>query len=366
MGKLTQEEWLQLVDLLLECPAMQDRDGRDDVLAFLQDATRNAIKRRAETRADVINIVRTCNNYPGQIEALIDGVRCYNMGMSQLSRLEEFWQGLCHPGVQAAPVEVDKNRIYLMIQEALNHADFRKAIKTFQDVLSRFDKHGGTALFFLQKGYTMGAHMLVQRMTDILITGGCHHHTVPIKLVPGLTQGTHGILQHFANHYNLSIRATSPIPDHIELVVRTICNSLQNGSVLLIQVSGWDYFPDHSSTLSWFVEHFWSYLVSEILTTLKQRDLRKVRVIAVLIADIEVSSDMVDASLWCEGEEFASEKLLPLPLENWTCEDIQECIATVPHLSGHQIDTMAHAIYQASGCGQPRDVAELLLKQFYA
>jgi hypothetical protein len=97
MEPLTNEDLLHLVDLLLKCPSIQDTDIRNDVLTFLEDKARDAIARRDTARADVVNIVRACNNYPGQLAALIEGVQCYDEGTSQFKALEAFWHGLARP-----------------------------------------------------------------------------------------------------------------------------------------------------------------------------------------------------------------------------------------------------------------------------
>jgi hypothetical protein len=92
--QLTMPEITQFVNLLLACPSIQDRSIRNDVLAFLPDNVRNAIPRRDQDQADVMSIVRTCNNYPGALQSLIEGIRAFNEGSIPLQAVDAFWNNV--------------------------------------------------------------------------------------------------------------------------------------------------------------------------------------------------------------------------------------------------------------------------------
>jgi hypothetical protein len=88
--QLSQDEINQLVELLLACPSMQDRHVRDDVLGYLPDNVRHAIPRRDMPKADVLSIVRTCLEYPGALDALIEGVRSFDEGTFSMQAVDGF------------------------------------------------------------------------------------------------------------------------------------------------------------------------------------------------------------------------------------------------------------------------------------
>ncbi len=92
--QLTMPEITQFVTLLLACPAIQDRSIRNDVLAFLPANVRAAIPRRDQDQADVMSIVRTCNNYPGALQSLIEGIRAFNEGSIPLQTVDDFWDNV--------------------------------------------------------------------------------------------------------------------------------------------------------------------------------------------------------------------------------------------------------------------------------
>lgn len=90
MRQLSVPEVKELVILLLKCPSMDDKGTRNDVLAFLPDNVRNAIPRRDQARADVVNIVRTCQNYTGGLDELIEAVRSFDGGTLFMDEVDEF------------------------------------------------------------------------------------------------------------------------------------------------------------------------------------------------------------------------------------------------------------------------------------
>lgn len=94
MRRITNNEILQLVNMLLECATIQNDHIRNDILAFLKDTIRNSIPRRDTVRADVISIVTTCNAYPGALTALIEGVRAFEQGSFAMQQIDSFLSNL--------------------------------------------------------------------------------------------------------------------------------------------------------------------------------------------------------------------------------------------------------------------------------
>lgn len=90
MQLLSQDEINQLAELLLACPSMQDRHIRDDVLAYLPANVYHAIPRRDMPKADVLSIVRTCQNYPNALDALIEGIRSFDGGTFSMQAVDGF------------------------------------------------------------------------------------------------------------------------------------------------------------------------------------------------------------------------------------------------------------------------------------
>ena len=67
---------MKLVDPLLECSMVSDRDIRNSIVNEL-DSIKDRIQRHDATRVDVINIVNRCSDFGDGIENLINAVRLY-------------------------------------------------------------------------------------------------------------------------------------------------------------------------------------------------------------------------------------------------------------------------------------------------
>jgi len=74
----------ELVDNLLACACISNRDSRETVLGLLNEQFRgiaNTISRRTDNRSDMMEIVSTCLKHSGGLDALIDIV-CYFEGQT--------------------------------------------------------------------------------------------------------------------------------------------------------------------------------------------------------------------------------------------------------------------------------------------
>jgi|GEM_PF-3180865 len=88
--ELTSEYKLQLVDALLECPMVSDRDIRNSIVNHLPDSIKNTIQRHSADRVDVVNIVTRCSNFNDGIEKLINEVRLYEGNSEPMKKVELF------------------------------------------------------------------------------------------------------------------------------------------------------------------------------------------------------------------------------------------------------------------------------------
>jgi len=82
------EQKAELVDALLACDNMRNRDTRNTIVDDLPVDIRSNIQRNPGNRVDVINIVNTCLNYPNGIDELIRFVRFYEGDSSAMRALD--------------------------------------------------------------------------------------------------------------------------------------------------------------------------------------------------------------------------------------------------------------------------------------
>ncbi|QQQ78767.1 hypothetical protein IOD16_10150 [Saccharothrix sp. 6-C] len=83
---LTLAELGPIVDVLLRTPGFDTREGRDLVLREVKFAA--AISRHSANRPDTVSIVRTCAHYPGGLKALLEAIRFYAAGSTEMAELD--------------------------------------------------------------------------------------------------------------------------------------------------------------------------------------------------------------------------------------------------------------------------------------
>jgi hypothetical protein len=84
----------ELVNILLACACIHNRDSRETVLGLLNEqfvGIANAISRRTDSQTDVMEIVSTCLKHPGSLQELI-GIVTYFEGETSMNtqRLNAF------------------------------------------------------------------------------------------------------------------------------------------------------------------------------------------------------------------------------------------------------------------------------------
>ncbi|GAA1275353.1 effector-associated domain 2-containing protein [Saccharothrix xinjiangensis] len=83
---LTLAELGPLVAVLLRTPGFDTREGRDLVLRELPFAA--SVPRHGADRPDAVSIVRTCAHYPGGLTALVEVIRFYAAGTTEMAELD--------------------------------------------------------------------------------------------------------------------------------------------------------------------------------------------------------------------------------------------------------------------------------------
>ncbi|MBP1468313.1 hypothetical protein EYB53_021560 [Candidatus Chloroploca sp. M-50] len=355
--QLTNAQLIELANLLLACDAIRDRGIRGDVLAFLPDNVRGALPRRDQDRADVINIARTCANYPGALDALLEGVRCFDAGSAPLQALEAFWHGLAGaaPNVPGQPLPANPQQL----EASLCRIDFTQAIETFEVALRDMGTTGGAALFLLQNSYAMGSRWLMQRIDGRLkeVTYSISIDTKPIGFEPGMHHDEQGLLRRLGEWF--AVHDHGDDRDHyMTSLIEAICLSIHSKKVILLELSGWHHAEER--LFAWFVEHFWSRMVDAL--AIASQDLYGVYVVAVLVTNTQIPPETLTPHL-CPDGRFDSKRITCLPLEPWSVDDIRIWLSRSSRLATSPrrvIDREAERIYASSINGTPRLVADLL------
>lgn len=88
----------EVVDRLLDIPAMRTPDGRDEVVGLLRGEVAVRIPRRAQPKMDMYSILRTCMDFPGGLAELLTIIRALAGESAQLQALENTIQRLAARG----------------------------------------------------------------------------------------------------------------------------------------------------------------------------------------------------------------------------------------------------------------------------
>ncbi|NET60202.1 MAG: hypothetical protein F6K47_29895 [Symploca sp. SIO2E6] len=177
-------------------------------------------------------------------------------------------------------------------------------------------------------------------------------------------------MDYLANQFGVRRNNSTDIQEYTTNIIEKICNSLYCGQILFIYVEL--YSPDVEDTfLVWFIKQLWNPLISRLLEQLSNQD-PSIRVLAVIAVDGQVPEDCLPQDLYCgcRPEDFDSTKILEIPLETWTEEEIRNWLfnfsgLTDPKigLSISEINRMAKSIFAASYGGLPARVYDELKKQ---
>ncbi|EDN70927.1 protein containing DUF1566 [Beggiatoa sp. PS] len=80
----------RLIELLLECPSIRDKETRYAVLGLLPTDIVNAIKTSDSTKVHIIHIVNTCINFSNGINELFEAIAFFDEKTEPFQKLRDF------------------------------------------------------------------------------------------------------------------------------------------------------------------------------------------------------------------------------------------------------------------------------------
>ena len=248
----------------------------------------------------------------------------------------------------------------LDIQEKLPLIDFREAMDLIVKITSEFGREGGTALFLLDNSYSTAGELCIYRIKKLFEEKTSSFKHIKVELLYG-SNNELGLLEEIGRYLNVYRSPQDKIEKYISQIIKTICRSLQSGSVVFIEIKKWNCLPDQQKILPWFVKNFWIRLINQYHTTIHQNKLRRVRFIALIDSESQLSPECM---AYC-NQVFDGQKILRLPLnERWTEEDIKNWLENYSRLPGSKIDLMAKQIYLKTMNGVPLMVCDAIKEEF--
>ena len=254
-------------------------------------------------------------------------------------------------------------RQQLKIDESLRYIDFKKALETFEKIQSQFDKDGDVALFLMEESLIKRGDLYLQRLRDNLKSNTNSFNRqnfryCPVTYTPGNSKA---FLQGLASFFNVkNVEA-------IDGLIQQIGKSLQNDSVLFIEINcDINNEGEIDTLIPWFINDFWQPLQSKVNEVTK--DYEGIRVVAVIVSNFNINQRLLtnDLSCYCNDnhESFARDKLVKIPLDNWTQDDIFNWLKDINRsLTKSQRNDIASKIYNTTQ-GLPNTVCFALRQQW--
>jgi hypothetical protein len=240
------------------------------------------------------------------------------------------------------------NQQQLKMDETLRYIDFEKALETFQKIQSQFNKDGDVALFFMEERLIKQGDLCLQRLRDDLTPNTSDFYRKHFRHCPVIyTSGDlEGVMQGIANFFEIKEKEVT-----IDLLIQKIGDSLQNNSVLFIEINcDITESSEIEPLIPWFINNFWQPLRTKITELIKDYD--GIKVVAIIISDILLNPQLSTEKLsryCCDDFHncFDRDKLIQIPLENWTEEDISNWLIDYvnPSLKKPERNFIAHKIY---------------------
>lgn len=250
----------------------------------------------------------------------------------------------------------NQNRKHLTFEQDLQKIDFTQAKEVVKSIISQFDRSGGSASFLLQRNLSMAGRLCLLEIKDELRRGTRDFKFYPVEFSSNSELSQVGLLKGLAGH--LGVELKPDLQESSRIVQERIIRSLQSGSIVFIEIQQWDALPAQREVLCWFLEHFWNPLVAQLPVI--SNACRRVRLIAVVVVEDELAEDCLE--FCCTQEEFDGQKMIDLPLQDWTVDDILDWLDYLG-IPVQQSDIIAKRIHKASR-GIPGLICEALRKEF--
>jgi hypothetical protein len=205
----------------------------------------------------------------------------------------------------------------------------------------------------------MGGQWCIARVRDLLdeMTQDLKHYQIAFSDETGLDE--EALLDRLAGYVGVH-PVRGDLQQYAQAIIQRICESLQSGSVVFVELREWDYLSPQDRILPWFVDSFWKPLLSKLPEITQTR--RRVKFVIMLVAEGTLPQECLAPPLSCTEDTFDREKILELPLRAWTKGEIQDWLEQFSGLVGPKIDQMAERVYSASLKGIPALVGEALIK----
>lgn len=297
----------------------------------------------------------------------VDRLRLKNSAESLLNEIEELQDKLDELDSQSKTQSIREGKL----EQSLQKIDFIKAKETASIIRSILNQNGGSVLFFLQKSKRQMGRYCIEEVINIImadqfiggeILGAYRRYSVDLDSAISQYDEAEFLIR-LASYFKLEVSDDlTALSIEIRKVIKS---SIDQGSTVFLEIKSLDDLLEKDTFLKWFVQDFWQPLINEISAISNQY---KSKLIVMLIADSQILSEC-PSDYFCDGDSFDCDRMLELPLPNWSIDDVSSWLLRFRTLSSAMPKTdvdrsrLARKIHRDSD-GVPESICLSLREQF--
>lgn len=219
----------------------------------------------------------------------------------------------------------DPISVHDLLRDRLHKIDFRDVERAIRELLDAEADAGRAGLLLFQRCGEMHGQLCAERIVRILKSetdSGSFRH-LPVALRPADRNDPGALIRHLAGYLGLD-SAGLPTDRQLGQVTATLCESLQPGSIVLLEFGRCDYLThEQPAALHWIVTDFWRQLLDD-LGPVARRLPGKVTVIALVFFEGVVPDGALAPPLCCSLDHFCRERLLEIELCAWKRAEVED------------------------------------------
>ncbi|MDZ8025974.1 MAG: hypothetical protein RMX97_14970 [Nostoc sp. DedQUE11] len=251
----------------------------------------------------------------------------------------------------------DVHRRFRALEDKLPKIDFKKQIGLVKNILEQFAEDGA-ALFLINDSLNMAGDLFRLEFKKILDeeTTDLKHYEIAFSIDKASDEI--GFLQGLASY--LGIDEIENNREYLKIIEK-IFDSIENGSIILIELNKINLLSNTEDFFSWLVHEFWKTLVEKLSLICKVKNLEQVRFILLAMSDTNICDKYSQLSYFCNEIDFDKYKIVEITLKEWSEKDIRDWLIKHSGLPREQISLIAQDIYNSSRGGTPKNICDTLM-----
>lgn len=258
---------------------------------------------------------------------------------------------------------------HLNLEKAFQKIDFTQAREIAELLRKQYEKEGGAILLFLQKSKKQLGKYCIEEFIDVIMSNQiktCQRRTINFDST-SYKPNKYGFISAISGYLGIEISSDLEHDENqlLSEIYDKICSCLSLGDTVFFEIRSINRLEDKEEFINWFVEIFWKSLINKNkISLIKKRN----KLIFALIAESQFS---INSSNFCTEVSLNHDKMIEIPLRDWTVEDISKWLILhyklFPRFANikdcDDIDKEAKNIHEESE-GTPESVCSKLREYF--